>query len=307
MATTYYMILSGSRSKALAARILILACLAWGTTLCFMLPLAQASDYVRVVKDKTGDFEALKTLVQRFSGQYRQQPIKVDLVAAIHVADGEYYSGLNEMFRRYDSVLYELVAFPDQLTKHPTDESKSFVSSMQLSLVDLLAFKFQLEAINYHARNFVHADYSPAELIMAMRKRNETFTQLLLKLVGVSVEEGQDPAQQQQNWRLVFELLKVPSPSRTIRLRRMFADQLSSSDKFLAVLDGEQGSALIHGRNERVLQVLEEELKKGKRKIAIFYGAGHMNDMEERILARFPLKPAGEEWLRAWDLRLPEN
>ncbi len=42
-------------------------------------------------------------------------------------------------------------------------------------------------------------------------------------------------------------------------------------------------------------------LKKHQR-IAIFYGAAHMPDMEERLLAMGFTK-TGERWLRAWDLR----
>ncbi|MCC6933810.1 MAG: hypothetical protein IT292_11275 [Deltaproteobacteria bacterium] len=275
--------------------------------LLFIAPLvASASDYIRVVKDKAGDFEALKTLVQRFSGQYRQKTIQIDLIAAIHVAEEDYYADLNNRFRSYDAVLYELVAFPDQLSKHPVAEDKSMISSMQLSIVDLLGFKFQLESVNYHASNFVHADYSPTELVTAMRTRNESFTQIMLRLIGASMEEGNSPPQQQQNWRMLMELMRAPSPARTIRLRRMFADQLAGSDKILETLNGNQGSALIHGRNERVMQVLEKELKRGRRRIAIFYGAGHMTDMEEALMRKLDVRPAGEEWLRAWNLRMPQ-
>ena len=40
-------------------------------------------------------------------------------------------------------------------------------------------------------------------------------------------------------------------------------------------------------------------------KIAIFYGAGHMPDIEKRLIADFGMKHDGERWLEAWNLRDP--
>ena len=47
---------------------------------------------------------------------------------------------------------------------------------------------------------------------------------------------------------------------------------------------------------------MKKQLAAGKKKIAIFYGAGHMGDMEKHALADFSLKPQQTQWLQAWDM-----
>ena len=43
----------------------------------------------------------------------------------------------------------------------------------------------------------------------------------------------------------------------------------------------------------------------GKQKIAIFYGGGHMKDMQQRLLDDFDLVPVNTRWLVAWNMADP--
>jgi hypothetical protein len=63
-----------------------------------------------------------------------------------------------------------------------------------------------------------------------------------------------------------------------------------------------QGTALIGGRNQRAMQVLARELKAGQHRVAIFYGAGHMADMERRVMKLPGARLQSREWLNAWKL-----
>ena len=60
---------------------------------------------------------------------------------------------------------------------------------------------------------------------------------------------------------------------------------------------------LIDDRNAAAMQVFQTELAKGTKRIAIFYGAAHMPDFECRLRKDFGLKPKGQQWLTAWDLK----
>jgi hypothetical protein len=51
------------------------------------------------------------------------------------------------------------------------------------------------------------------------------------------------------------------------------------------------------------MSVLNEERKKGKQRIAIFYGAGHMADFERRLVNEYGMEVADVNWRSAWDLR----
>ena len=59
---------------------------------------------------------------------------------------------------------------------------------------------------------------------------------------------------------------------------------------------------LIQDRNETAMKVLAEQLRKGHRRVAIYYGAAHMPDFEKRLVADHDMQLAGTRWLTAWDL-----
>jgi hypothetical protein len=72
------------------------------------------------------------------------------------------------------------------------------------------------------------------------------------------------------------------------------------------MFEGKEGSTIINYRNGKCMEVLRKEIENGKRNLAIFYGAGHLADMEERLLRDFRMKRAGRSWLTAWSLEIPK-
>ena len=48
--------------------------------------------------------------------------------------------------------------------------------------------------------------------------------------------------------------------------------------------------------------MLDKQLTAGKKRIAVFYGAGHLPDMERRLIADYGFQRNGETWLTAWQL-----
>ena len=85
-------------------------------------------------------------------------------------------------------------------------------------------------------------------------------------------------------------------------LKRGIAPLISESEAFITRLEGDDGTVLVSERNRVVMEVLAEESEvRGGGKFAIFYGAGHMPDLERRLLADGFTK--GESiWLDAWSI-----
>jgi hypothetical protein len=83
------------------------------------------------------------------------------------------------------------------------------------------------------------------------------------------------------------------------------AEQFTDMEALTAAFGGEEGSTLVTDRNAAALRVLREQMAKGRRRIAIFYGAAHMDDFDRRLREDFGLQPRETEWLEAWDLREP--
>jgi hypothetical protein len=53
----------------------------------------------------------------------------------------------------------------------------------------------------------------------------------------------------------------------------------------------------------KCIEVLEQRLKAGDRKLGIFYGGAHMPDLEKRLLTQLGFKRLGHRWLTAWNIK----
>jgi hypothetical protein len=61
-------------------------------------------------------------------------------------------------------------------------------------------------------------------------------------------------------------------------------------------------TVLISERNRAALHVMRDQIKAGKKNLAIFYGAGHMPDMTER-LEDMGFTRGKTEWETAWNIK----
>ena len=91
------------------------------------------------------------------------------------------------------------------------------------------------------------------------------------------------------------------SSNREIELKKVLARQLAETD--FASFWGGNDTTLIAGRNEKAIRVLKTEMAAGKRRLAIFYGAGHMADFRQRLTEELGFQRAKTTWLTAWNFR----
>jgi hypothetical protein len=262
--------------------------------------------YLRVRRDARKQPIALETAITRYVGKRGDSEVFVDLVGAVHVGEGQYYEKLNELFRSYDSVLYELVA-PEGTRVVPGSRGKSRhpVNFLQNVMKDVLKLDFQLDCINYASSNMVHADMSPTEFSRSMKDRNESFLKMFLRAMGQTMA-----AQATQKTRAPSDmelLVALVAKDRDYRLKRIMAEQFENMETQLSAINGPDGSTIITERNKKALQVLKKQLAKGKQRLAIFYGAGHLPDMAERLEQDFGMKFQKQRWLTAWEITPPES
>jgi len=262
---------------------------------------AKPSRFLRLRKDSHGNPLAMETAIVRYVPiDCSQTGPTVDLVAAVHIAEAGYYQKLNREFKNYDVVLYELVA-PEgtRIPKGGGNRSNNPVSLIQRGMTDLLDLTFQLNQIDYTAKNFVHADLSAHQLAKAMDKRGESLWTMLFRSMGYAMAKQNKQAGGTSDMDLLMALL---DKNRALALKRVMAEQFQDMKGMMKAMAGPNGSALIADRNQAALKVLKKEIAAGKKKIAIFYGAGHMADMEKRLRDDFALVPIQTRWLVAWNL-----
>ncbi|MEX2175389.1 MAG: hypothetical protein WD872_13590 [Pirellulaceae bacterium] len=266
---------------------------------------AEEPKFIRVRRNDEKQPVAMETAVVHYvPAAAGKTGLVVDLVGAVHVGDKAYYDQLNKLFESYDVVLYELVA--PEGTRVPKEGRKGGnahpIGAMQNGMSAMLELEHQLDRVDYTKENFVHADMSPEEFNKSMQDRGESFMQMFFRLMGQGMAQ-QAAAQQNGGGTSDFDLLlALFSKDRALKLKTAMAVQFENLDDQMMIFDGPGGSTIITERNRRAFEVLDKQIKDGKKKIAVFYGAGHLPDMEKRLAADFGLKRAGEKWLVAWSL-----
>ncbi len=264
-------------------------------------------DWVRVLHDENGKPVGLQTAIVRYThastnGKRSKGNVEVDLVGAVHIGDVAYYEQLNEYFKQYDALLYELVAPEGTVVERGRGTSSAHpIGFMQNGIKTLLELDHQLEEIDYTRANFVHADMTPDQFAQAMKDRNESFLQMYFRLLGQAMAHQSEMNSQGESLDLeLFAALFAKDRPR--RLKTALAKQLADMESLMVSFGGEQGSVIITERTKMALKVLKNQLDAGKKRLGIFYGAGHLNDMDERLRTDFGLKPVSIAWVTAWNL-----
>ncbi|MBQ9812992.1 MAG: hypothetical protein IJM54_06730 [Thermoguttaceae bacterium] len=296
------------------------------------------SPWFRLVRDGKVPV-ALQTSIVRHSGSYvgkdgQARDVSVDLVGAIHLAEPEYYDALNEEFRNYETVVFELVApkgsdvkqlFAEEENSEETKKGSDvspldFVSYSQIKMGEALGMIHQKDGIDYLADNFVRGDMDAEDFVLLLFTNGDVGEFFVDNFFSSFSSEG---AGQLEGWGIVL----LSAKNRRLALRRLFAVELSDSelndidketkrlekgepddDVDSAALqeasDEEREGVLIHLRNKKAIEAVKKELDAGKTKIAVFYGAAHLPDLNRRIEKDLGLTRDGEpRWFNAWNMK----
>jgi len=265
---------------------------------------------LRITTDEDSKTEHLEVPLVRYSKSLGSAGrATVDFVGAVHLGERSYYEDLNRRFKGYDVVLYELVSDGESLPERDGEPTDSILGTVQRAMCKLLGLTFQLDVINYRAKNFVHADLSPEELHDAMRARGESLPQLLMRLIKLSTDPELKKTLESKGFaeaslegiNPLLIILRGPTPEERLKIRRFMAQGLIGSDTVLKALEGEKGFSLITDRNVEVMAVLNRETASGKRSLAIFYGVGHLPDLHERLIKQ-GYTITHIEWMNAWNM-----
>jgi hypothetical protein len=268
-------------------------------------PVAPEADqekvtFLRTKTDDQGEPLSLQTAVARYVAADGKALVTIDLIGAVHVGEKSYYEELNQRFKQYEALLYEIVA--PEGTRIPKGGvpggSGHPVSALQTGMKDMLGLEHQLEIVDYTVDNFVHADMTPEEFAEDMQKRDDGFLHMFGRVMGQALVQ-QSRAKGSHETKMLAAMM---SKDREVRLKQVFADQIKDMDAQMRAIEGSKGSTIISQRNAKAFKVLRRELDNGKTKLGVFYGAGHLADMHRRLVDEFGMKLDSVEWVDAWDL-----
>ncbi len=270
-------------------------------------------NFIKLKKNETGEITGLFTPVIRYTAIEKSgegvtpRNITLDIIGAVHVGETSYYQELNEHFKNYDAVLYELVA-PDNKLVPDTSEAPGLIPQLAKQLLQL---DHQLRVIDYKAKNFVHADFTHAELKEAMAKNGDDamtiggsfLIEVMRKqnkaayLAKNGIKPDNKPAP-----TLDIDLMALfgGDQSQALKIKRMMAEQLAQPGAELG-FGSAVGTYLVDKRNDDALETLRQEMKT-KVNLALFYGAAHIPDFDKKLRAEGFTR--GEtKWLLAWNMK----
>ncbi len=273
---------------------------------------AIAPQFLRYVEDPAagGRLETADVTYKNDKGE------TVCLVSAVHIGERSYFDGLNESFKKYDAVLYELVKpkgdgvpRPGEAPAAGGDGPNAGIRDVQRLMKDTLGLEFQLDRVDYTPKNFVHADLDAETFERMQAERGESIATLMLQGFMKSMTDqragGDNPPaaleDPEQALRDIVRTFTRPDSER--QLKQMLAKQMVEMDGSLAGLGPDDNSVILTERNKAAMKVVESTLKSGQRNLAVFYGAAHMPDLENR-LAALGFEKVATEWRLAWDLKI---
>jgi hypothetical protein len=298
--------------------------------------LAHAADapppkpYTRVANPDTNTVQ-LQIALRKFVPAQKSGPA-VWLAGVMHVGDPEYYHALQQFLDAQTVVLYEGIN-PGAHPHHVGDAAPPATNdpapappppgtnddySMQTALARCLGLVFQLQAINYDRTNFLNSDLSILQIqrIMAEGRplvapgeeggTNGTFNVLLQIMDGSSFLGS-----------LVKMGMEIIAASPTLQgmVKLTFIEAAGRLEGDLSNVQGLPPEwkhlirVLIQARNQHLLDDLKEELNKipPAGSIAVFYGAGHMDDLEKRLAGDLHYRPADDTWLTAFSVDMRKS
>lgn len=242
--------------------------------------------FMRLVENEQGGW--LEVLV----ATYTKGDASVTLFGCVHIADPTFYKGMQKRFESYDALLYELIG-PKDLRPYPGMPSGDhWLSMVQDGMGSGLKLKGQFECMDYRQDNFVHADMTGRQWQRALKAAGKSEIGEMISVGPQDVDREKEAKQQPVNLVKAFR-----SGGGISQLRIVMGRAVCSPDAT------GQPTVIIHGRNERCLEVLQDQLQAGKKKLGIFYGAAHLAHMEERLTKDMGFRKEKEEWVQAWDCR----
>lgn len=274
-----------------------------GNDLPTTAPATQPSsgEFLRYVQDGKGGGKLQTSIVT-----YRNDAgVTVHLVAALHVGEKGYYEGLAKTFDGYDALLYEMVKPKGAGVPIRGQASGSMIGAFQRWLKSALELDYQLDDIDYSRPNFVHADLDWETFEQLQSERGESIMGIMLQSMLHQWAKQMESANNSQEISFIDLLVALRSPDRARQFKLLLAQSFGDIEDQMAGMTGPDGSVIITERNKKALQVLRQTIDAGKKNVGIFYGAGHMSDMEKRLDAMGFHRVGKPDWRVGWDMTEP--
>jgi hypothetical protein len=167
----------------------------------------------------------------------------------------------------------------------------------------ILGLEYQADGIDYRAPNFIHADIDWEQYESLMSSKNQSMATIFQRAL-TKAQSGELPGfpnDEADAQKMMNKVMSSLTSGNTADIKRVIGPILGNAEELIAGIEGEDGTVLVTERNKVVMTIVDREIAAGHRSLAILYGAGHMPDLERRLLAAGFTKQ-DESWLTAWNV-----
>lgn len=265
--------------------------------------------YMRITRPDS-NIVTLEIALRRFVPARGKGPA-IWLSGASHIGETNYYSALQRHLEGQALVLFEGVGARDKRMRFDPKEEVS----IQHTMASALGLVFQLAVIDYDRPQFRNSDLTIPQLQRLLAGQaagepeggggqgrpaggNREFQELLGVMDGSSVLGTLLHA----GLKLIGTSPKLQAVTRIIMIETL--GQLTGDMSAIRGMPPEIQRLLeviIRERNKVVVEDLRKAIaaRPAPSSISVFYGAGHMADLEKRLRSELGYVPRGEQWLRA--------
>ena len=242
---------------------------------------------------------------------------KVRLVAAVHIAERDYYRQVQRILDGDAITLFEGVSNKKDDFKKQGPERRPGV--LYTKIADALGLISQYEGIDYRREHFHNADLTQAEMLA--RLRGETLT--TPRPEGPDQPLGPPDKVAEAKFKMMMDVMQGgglggliadvgltfvkynPRLRATMLLGIIGTDPAASEKQLAKQLGGESGKRIskliLEERNQEAVSGLRRFIgqRKAGETVALFYGAAHLEGIEDALIRRFGYVPESTEWLVA--------
>jgi len=281
--------------------------------------------FVRV-ENTDSNLIQLQIAVREFVPAHGRGPA-VWLTGVSHIGDSNYYAALQQHLDAQTLVLFEGISasssraanmtVPKASRANGTPSSTANSTSddgggVQSALAASLGLVFQLTAIDYQRSNFRNCDLSIPELRQLLAQgeatagtsgAGESFEGVLQLMEGGSFFDSV----LQVGLRFLGASPKLRALGRLALIYVIGEIQGDFSHLHGLPPDMQQLlEVLLERRNQKVVSELVNDLSRLGRhdRVAVFYGTGHMPDLEKRLGQQLNYRPVSERWFTAFSVNL---
>ncbi|MDA3873312.1 MAG: hypothetical protein PF795_05070 [Kiritimatiellae bacterium] len=269
--------------------------------------LRAESEFLRI-RSTPEQSDCLEVAARTFAIGGGEVPVQLWLVGVSHIGTEAYYQEVQEMLAKADVVLFEGVDGNQPAFKQASSEEGRKRSTLQSNLALALGLVFQLHHIDYNQAHFINSDLTSLQLMALFdgEEMPEDTPAARAQMENLIDNMEQNGVRGEMAASVMAFLDTRPGWAKGMRwgMVNILGNVTGNITEYTGLPDHLRVlmRVLIEKRNEKVMSDIHDQLQTlaPGQTLAVFYGAAHMHDFDDRIRETYDAKLLDTTWMTAF-------